>query len=43
MSDYPCKYEKAAPELGEDNEAIFATLGISKEKYEEYKAAGAVN
>ncbi len=43
MSEYPCKYEKAAPELGEDNEAIFTALGISKETYEAYKAKGAVN
>lgn len=43
MSEYPCQYKKAAPDLGEDNEAIFTALGISKEKYEEYKAKGAVN
>lgn len=43
MSDYPCRYEKAGPELGEHNEEIFTSLGISKEKYEQCKAAGAVN
>ena len=43
MSDYPCKYEKAAPELGEDNEAVLMALGITKGQYEAYKAAGAVN
>ncbi len=43
MSSHPCKYEKAAPDLGEDNEAIFTSLGISKEKYEHYKSIGAVN
>lgn len=43
MSDYPCRYEKAAPDLGQDNEAIFSALGVSQEEYESYKAAGAVN
>lgn len=43
MSNHPCKYEKAAPDLGEDNEVIFTALGISKEKYERYKSIGAVN
>ena len=43
MSEYPCQYKKAAPDLGENNEEIFAAIGISKEKYEGYKAKGAVN
>lgn len=43
MSDYPCRYENAGPDLGEHNEEIFTALGISRERYEAYKEAGAVN
>lgn len=43
MSAYPCQYEKAAPDLGQDNEEILTSLGIPKEKYEEYKNKGIIN
>ena len=43
MSEYPCQYTKAAPDLGEDNFAIFEELGFSEEKLNEYKENGALN
>lgn len=43
MSEYPCQYTKAAPDLGEDNFAIFEELGFSEEKLNEYKEKGALN
>ncbi|CAK7019641.1 MAG: Acetyl-CoA:oxalate CoA-transferase [Desulfovibrio sp.] len=43
MSEYPCQYVMAAPDLGEHNMEVFTALGISKEKLEGYKAKGALN
>lgn len=43
MSDYPCKYTKGAPMLGEDNDAIFSALGFSKDQLAAYRAGGAMN
>lgn len=43
MSKYPCQYTKAAPDLGEDNDEIFRSLGFTPEKLAEYKAKGAMN
>lgn len=43
MSEYPCQFVKAGPELGENNREIFEALGFSKEKLDEYKEKGAIN
>lgn len=42
MSEYPCRYDTPAPNLGEHNEAIFTELGISKEKLNKYRAKGII-
>lgn len=43
MSTYPVRYLKAAPELGEDNEEIFKSLGFSDEKLQQCREKGAIN
>ncbi len=43
MDRYPCHYEKAAPDLGEDNDEVFMSLGFSKETLDEYRSRGALN
>ena len=42
MSEYPVQYKKAAPDLGEDDDEIFESLGFSKEKLEEFRQKGAL-
>lgn len=43
MSNYPCRYTKGAPMLGEDNDAIFSALGFTQEQLDAYRAGGAMN
>lgn len=43
MEETPCQYVKAAPDLGEDNEAIFKELGFSDEQLRAYRAKGIMN
>ena len=43
MNEYPCQYKKAAPDLGEDNFSIFASLGFSREDLEKYREEGVIN
>lgn len=43
MNAYPCQYKKAAPDLGEDNFSIFASLGFSPEELERYREEGVIN
>ncbi len=43
MSEYPCEYKKAAPELGENNREIFTELGYSEEQLEKAAEEGAIN
>lgn len=40
---YKCQYDKAAPDLGENNDEIFASLGYSAEEIAAAKAEGAIN
>ncbi|NYB73824.1 CoA transferase [Sedimentibacter hydroxybenzoicus DSM 7310] len=42
MNEYPVQYKKAAPDLGEDDDEIFESLGFSKEKLEEFRQKGAL-
>ena len=43
MEETPCQYVKAAPELGEDNEAIFKELGFSDEEIAHYREMKVMN
>ena len=43
MDRYPCCYEKAAPELGEDTYEIFKALGFSKAELSTYAQQGVIN
>lgn len=43
MDKYPCRYEKMAPELGEDNYEIFKELGFSDEVLSAYANEGIIN
>lgn len=43
MSEYPCRYTKGAPMLGEDNEDIFRSLGFTEEQLAAFRAQGAMN
>lgn len=43
MTETPCVYTKAAPDLGEDNYDIFKDLGFSDEELAQYKEAGIMN
>ncbi len=43
MSEYPCTYETAAPELGEHNMEIFSELGFTSEDIENFKSNGVIN
>lgn len=38
-----CVYYKAAPDLGENNEEIFESLGFTKEQLEAFRAEGVIN
>lgn len=43
MNEYPCQYTKAAPDLGEDNFDIFASLGFSADELKKYREEGVIN
>lgn len=43
MEEAPCVYYKAAPDLGENNEEIFESLGFTKEQLEAFRAEGVIN
>lgn len=43
MEETPCRYTKAAPDLGEDNTSIFRSLGFSDEELQGYREAGILN
>lgn len=43
MSEYPVKYVKGPPMLGEDNDAIFGALGFSPEELAALRESGAMN
>lgn len=43
MEEVPCVYYKAAPDLGENNEEIFESLGFTKEQLEAFRAEGVIN
>ena len=43
MTETPCVYTKASPDLGEDNYDIFKDLGFSDEELAQYKEAGIMN
>ena len=43
MDKYPCRYEKMAPELGEDNYEIFKELGFSDDVLSAYANEGIIN
>ena len=40
---FKCKYDKAAPDLGENNDEIFGALGYTPEQLAEARALGAIN
>lgn len=40
---YKCEYKKAAPDLGENNDEIFKSLGFSDEDLKAAREAGAIN
>lgn len=42
MSEYPVEYNKAAPDLGENNDQILEDLGYSKEDIENFKENGVI-
>lgn len=42
MSDYPVQYYKASPDLGEDNDEIFSSIGFTAEQIAEFRAQGAI-
>lgn len=43
MEETPCQYVKAAPDLGEDNEAVFRELGFTAEELAHYRELGVMN
>ncbi len=43
MEETPCRYIKAAPDLGEDNEAVFRELGFTAEELAHYRELGVMN
>ncbi|QYR64071.1 CaiB/BaiF CoA transferase family protein [Fusobacterium animalis] len=43
MIETPCRYTKAAPDLGEDNYNIFKELGYTDEELDNYKKSGVMN
>ena len=43
MEETPCQYTKAAPDLGEDNEAIFQELGVTGEEIARYREMQVMN
>ena len=43
MNEYPCQYVKGPPMLGEDNDAIFSSLGFTEEQLAHYRELGAIN
>ena len=43
MEETPCQYIKAAPDLGEDNEAVFRELGFTAEELTHYRELGVMN
>ena len=43
MNEYPCRYVKGPPMLGEDNTDIFGALGFSEEQLEHFREIGAIN
>ena len=43
MEETPCQYTKAAPDLGEDNEAVFRDLGFTDEELAHYREIGVMN
>lgn len=43
MEETPCVYKKAAPDLGEDNFAIFEELGFSREELEAFRDMKIIN
>ena len=40
---YKAQYRKAAPDLGENNDEIFTSLGFSEEELAEARKEGAIN
>ncbi len=42
MSAYPVQYNKAAPDLGEDNDDIFTALGVSADELQALKDKGVI-
>ena len=43
FSTYKAEYKKAAPDLGENNDEIFASLGFTEEEIADARANGAIN
>ncbi len=43
MEETPCQYYKAAPDLGEDNDEIFRSLGFTEEQLTHFREVGAMN
>ena len=43
MKEAPCRYDLAAPDLGEHNREIFSELGFSDEELDKFKAEGVIN
>ena len=43
MKETPCQYVKAAPDLGEDNEAIFRELGYSDQEIAHFREINVMN
>ena len=43
MEETPCTYRKAAPDLGEDNDDVFKSLGFTDEELAQFKAERVMN